>query len=90
MKSLEPVAPGSAPELTDAEATTAVMPSKDELRDRLATLGERLDTSRFAEIARSCPVCEAPMNQLAIDAIVIERCPRDRSMWFERGWGTQP
>lgn len=43
MKSLEPLAPGSAPELTEAEAVIDSAPAKDELRERLAALGKRLD-----------------------------------------------
>ena len=66
-----------------------VLVAADELGSELgelgAALGERLDTSRLAETSRSCPVCEAAMNQLKIDDVVIERCPRDRSMWFDAG-----
>jgi Zn-finger nucleic acid-binding protein len=49
------------------------------------TLASDLETERLAEDARGCPACGGGMNQLKIDGIVIERCPIDRSLWFDAG-----
>jgi len=51
---LAPVAPGSAPELADAEAcVSGSMPKEDEVRKQLAKLGERMDQLQNALYAES-------------------------------------
>jgi len=48
-------------------------------------LGEPLATSRLIPTERQCPTCDTAMNQLEIDGIVIERCPKDFTLWFDAG-----
>jgi hypothetical protein len=67
----------------------AVIVGAADLGAELGALGEGLaepiDTSRLADAARNCPTCAGPMNQLKIDGIVIERCPKDFTLWFDAG-----
>lgn len=56
-----------------------------ELGDLGAGLAEPLDTSRLVTTARACPTCDTGMNQLAIEGVVIERCPKDFTLWFDAG-----
>jgi hypothetical protein len=56
-----------------------------ELGDLGAGLADLIDTSRLAATVRACPTCDAGMNQLAIDGVVFERCPKDHTLWFEAG-----
>ncbi len=56
-----------------------------ELGELGAGLSEQLDTSRLAATTRCCPTCDAGMNQLEIDGVVIERCPKDHTLWFDAG-----
>lgn len=67
----------------------AVIVGSSELSTELGELGgglsEGLDTSRLAATVRACPTCDAGMNQLSIDGIVFERCPKDHTLWFEAG-----
>lgn len=48
-------------------------------------LGGDIDTSRLVETPATCPICDGGMNQLAIDGVIIERCPTDHAMWFDAG-----
>lgn len=67
----------------------AVVVGAADLGTELGELGELLaepvDTSRLAYAVRSCPTCTAAMNQLKIDGVVIERCPKDYTLWFDAG-----
>ena len=58
---------------------------ESELGDLGAGLSDTLDTSRLLATTRSCPTCDAGMNQLSIDGVVIERCPKDHTLWFDAG-----
>ncbi len=66
----------------------SIVIASSELETELGELGvglsDQLDTSRLAT-ARACPTCDAGMNQLDIDGVVIERCPQDRTLWFDAG-----
>ncbi|MEO8701274.1 MAG: zf-TFIIB domain-containing protein [Kofleriaceae bacterium] len=66
-----------------------VMLAPDEQPVELGTVGETLaddlDTARLSDTARGCPACGGTMNQLKIDGVVIERCPIDRTLWFDAG-----
>jgi predicted RNA-binding Zn-ribbon protein involved in translation (DUF1610 family) len=56
-----------------------------ELGDLGAGLSDELDTSRLLATTRRCPTCDAGMNQLSIDGVIIERCPKDHTLWFDAG-----
>lgn len=67
----------------------SVVIASDELEKELGAVGaglsEPLDTSRLLATTRCCPTCETGMNQLSIDGVVIERCPKDHTLWFDAG-----
>ncbi len=67
----------------------SVVIASSELETELGELGlglaDQLDTSRLLATARACPTCDAGMNQLNIDGVVIERCPKDHTLWFDAG-----
>jgi hypothetical protein len=67
----------------------AVVVGSAELATELGVVGaglaEPLDTSRLVATARTCPTCQTGMNQLSIDGVVIERCPKDFTLWFDAG-----
>jgi Zn-finger nucleic acid-binding protein len=68
---------------------SSVVIASAELERELGALGaglsETLDTSRLLATTRACPTCDTGMNQLSIDGVVIERCPKDHTLWFEAG-----
>ncbi len=70
---------------TCAAVVIASAELETELGDLGAGLSERLDTSRLAATTRCCPTCDAGMNQLSIDGVVVERCPKDHTLWFDAG-----
>lgn len=70
---------------TCASVVIASSELETELGDLGIGLSDHLDTSRLAATARACPTCDAGMNQLNIDGVVIERCPNDHTLWFDAG-----
>lgn len=67
----------------------SVVIASNELEAELGEFGlglsDYLDTSRLVATARACPTCDAGMNELKIDDVVIERCPQDHTLWFNAG-----
>ena len=67
----------------------AVVVGSSELAAELGAVGaglaEPLDTSRLVATTRVCPTCGVGMNQLSIDGVIVERCPKDFTLWFDAG-----
>jgi len=56
--------------------------------DLLAALESEQATRHTREGKRRCPVCRKPMAEVTTDTdppIVLDRCPREHGLWFDRG-----